>query len=198
MATVDGLDDSKVPMLQRCGGGTIVGLLTGKVEPASGRTGRPTERIRLGGQLGQLHWTPGKGCCKCLMPGAGLLVPSRGMWTGSGPIRKDSSPNEYGRGESGFDHSENGYWSRSWNQEGAASVPFDQPRALTLIRERRWDEYVFRHGPSAKDKTRRLRGPHWVREKEYFLVRLPALPKNVNYFMDSMVAHKGSNLGPAD
>jgi hypothetical protein len=33
MATVDGLDDSKVPMLQRCGGGTVVGLLTGKVEP---------------------------------------------------------------------------------------------------------------------------------------------------------------------
>lgn len=33
MVTVDGLADPKVPMLQRCGGGTVVGFLTGKCEP---------------------------------------------------------------------------------------------------------------------------------------------------------------------
>jgi len=33
MVTADGLDDSKVPMLQRCGGGSVVGYLTGEREP---------------------------------------------------------------------------------------------------------------------------------------------------------------------
>ncbi len=33
MVTADGLDDSKMPMLQRCGGGTIVGFLTGECKP---------------------------------------------------------------------------------------------------------------------------------------------------------------------
>lgn len=33
MVTKDGLDDSKVPMLQRCGGGSVVGYLTGESKP---------------------------------------------------------------------------------------------------------------------------------------------------------------------
>jgi hypothetical protein len=33
MVTADGLDDSKVPMLQRCGGGIVVDFLNGEIEP---------------------------------------------------------------------------------------------------------------------------------------------------------------------
>jgi len=33
MVEKDGLTDAKVPMLQRCGGGTVVGFLTGKCKP---------------------------------------------------------------------------------------------------------------------------------------------------------------------
>jgi hypothetical protein len=33
MVEQDGLTDQKVPMLQKCGGGTVVGLLTGKSKP---------------------------------------------------------------------------------------------------------------------------------------------------------------------
>jgi hypothetical protein len=33
MVTHDGLTDAKVPMLQRCGGGTVVGFLTGEYKP---------------------------------------------------------------------------------------------------------------------------------------------------------------------
>jgi hypothetical protein len=34
MAEQDGLTDAKVPMLQRCGGGTVVGFLTGECKPS--------------------------------------------------------------------------------------------------------------------------------------------------------------------
>ena len=50
---------------------------------------------------------------------------------------------------------------------------------------------VFRQESSAKDNTRQLRGLHWVRENECFLVRLPPVPKNINYFRDLMVGAQG-------
>jgi hypothetical protein len=34
MVTADGLDDSKVPMLERCGGGTVVSFFTGESKPS--------------------------------------------------------------------------------------------------------------------------------------------------------------------
>jgi hypothetical protein len=68
-------------------------------------------------------------------------------------------------------------------------VPFD--RALMLIRWRTMDEYVFRHGPSANDKTRHWRGPHEVREKERVQSSLSALAKNINYFRSSLVSAVG-------